>query len=201
MPNFNSSDILISEANLLYAPLDTDLPDETTVAWGAYDSWTDWVHLGYTDGVSNIGYAYTEFAYKPEQATSPVIRRKDTETMTLRFSLAQFSGAHLALVTDGTATTTAAGASQKGYTEVVGGGDTEIPEYMFALEGYRTIAGTKQPVRLFFHKANIALNGDIPVGKTSPAVLPVTVTALTDDTQDAGEKLFIMHIINAAASS
>lgn len=202
MPNFSTNDILIAEANLLYAPTGTSLPDETTVAWNAYDSWTSWTHLGYTDAVSNVSYSYEEFAYTPEQALSPVVRRKISETMELTFSLAQLSAAHLALLTGGTATATAAGASQKAFTEVVGGGDTAITQYMFALEGYRLdSSGNKQPVRLFFHKASIMLNGQIPFGKNTAATVPVTVKADTDSTQDAGEQLFVAHFVTAPASS
>lgn len=202
MPNFNTNDILIAEANLLYAPTGTALPDETTVAWNTYDSWTDWVHLGYTDSVSNVTYSYNEMAYTPEQALSPVVRRKIDETMEFSFSLSQLSAAHLALLTSGTATATAAGASQKGFTEVVAGGDTQITQYMFALEGYRIdSAGDKQPVRLFVHKASIMLNGQIPFGKSAAATVPVTVKADTDATQTVGEQLFVAHFVTAPATA
>lgn len=201
MPNFSSNDILVAEANLLYAPVGTALPDETTVDWNSYDDWTDWVHLGYTDAVSNLTYNYEEYTYTPEQATSPLVRRKVSETLTFSFALAQFSGDHLALVTGGTAADTAAGASQKGYTLVEGGGDTDIDEYMFALEGWRKAAGVKQPVRIFFHKAIIVANGDIPFGKQNAAIVPVQVTAVPDTNKAVGKQLFAAHIVTAAATS
>jgi len=202
MPNFSSSDILVAEANVLYAPTGTSLPDETTVAYNSYDSWTDWVHLGYTDDVSNLAYAFEEFSYTPEQALSPLIRRRISESMTLRFALSQLTGAHLALLTEGTASDTSAGASQKAFTQVTGGGDTAISEYMFALEGYRPdSAGTKQPVRFFFHRCTINLNGDIPFGKQTAAILPVEVMGLTDTGKSVGAQLYEMHVVTAPASS
>ena len=202
MPNFNSSDILISEANLLYAATGATKPDETTVDYGDYDSWTGWTHIGYTGDVSNMSYAYDVFSYTPEQATSPVVKRKDNEIMRIRFNLAQFSGDHLALVTGGTATDTAAGASQKGYSKIVGGGDTDISEYAFALEGYRKDAsGDKQPVRIFFHKATISADGDIPFGKASATTVPVTVEAVADTSKASGSQLFEIHVVTAPATS
>lgn len=200
--NFSTSDIIVSEANVLYAPLGTALPDETTVVYGDYDSWLSWNHLGYTDAVSNLNYSFEQFEYTPEQALSPVLRRRISEMMTLRFALSQFDGDYLALVTEGTKTATAAGASQKAYDKIVGGGDTQISEYMFGLEGYRIdTSGNKQPVRIFFHKATITLNGDIPFGKQNAAIMPIEVKAVPDTSKAVGAQLYEIHVVTAPASS
>lgn len=202
MPNFSSDEVLVSEGNILYAPLATALPDETTVAWGAYDSWTSWTHFGYTTEPISFNYSYEEFSVDVQQSTSPLKRRKTSETMEISTTLAQFNGDVLALVTGGTNTDTAAGASQKAFSRVTGGGDTNLPEYMFAVEGYRVDdVGTKQPVRIFLYKGTITVNGDIPFDKAGVTGLPITITGLTDPDRAIGANLFEAQIVTAAATS
>lgn len=201
--NFTSNDILVAEANILYAPKGTTLPDETAVAWNTFSGWDNaWKHLGYTAEAARIGYTYDTFELEVEQTTQPVIQRKVSERFTLDFVLAQFDGANLALVTGGAATTTAAGAGQKGYTKVVAGGDTNLNEYLFAIEGYRPDTnGTKQPVRIFIHRATLRLNGNIQFSKNSGTTIPVQITGLADTSKIVGQQLFEAHIVTAPATS
>jgi hypothetical protein len=200
---FSSSDVLVTEANILYAPTGTTLPDETSVAWKTFSGWAaGWVHLGYTAEASQMGLTYQTFDFFVEQATQPIIRRKTSEVLTLTISLAQFTGANLALVTGGTLTSTAAGASQKAYDKIIAGGDSNIPEYLVALEGYRPdSAGTKQPVRIFLHRCTITLNGNVQFAKAGGTVMPVTISAIADTTKAVGAQLFETHIVTAPASS
>ena len=201
--NFSSNDILVAEANILYAPKGTTLPDETTVAWNSFASWdAAWKHLGYTAEAARIGYSYDTFELEVEQTTQPVIQRKVSEQFTIDFTLAQFDGQNLALVTGGTATNTAAGASQKGYTTVKAGGDSNLNEYMFAIEGYRPDTnGTKQPVRIFVHRATIRLNGNIQFSKAAGTTIPVQIVGLADTSKSVGQQLFEAHIVTAPATS
>ena len=201
--NFTSNDVLVSEANILYAPKGTALPDETSVAWNTFTGWhASWKHLGYTAEASRIGYSFETFELTVEQTTQPIIQRKVSETFTLDFVLAQFQGANLALVTGGSSTDTAAGASQKAFTTVKAGGDTNLNEYLFAIEGYRPdSAGTKQPVRIFIHRATIRLNGNIQFSKNAGTTIPVQIVGLADTTKPSGEQLFEAHIVTAPASS
>lgn len=201
--NFTSNDILVAEANILYAPKGSTIPDETTVAWNSFAAWdTAWKHLGYTAEASRIGYNYDTFELEVEQTTQPVIQRKVSERFTLDFVLAQFSGENLALVTGGTATVTAAGASQKGYTKVVAGGDTNLNEYLFAIEGYRPDSvGTKQPVRIFIWRATLRLNGNIQFSKNAGTTIPVQIVGLADTSKSVGQQLFEAHIVTAPATS
>lgn len=202
MPNFNSDDVIVGEGNFLWAPLATALPDETTVAYGAYDSWTGWTHAGYTTDPITFNYAYDEFGVDVQQSLAPIKRRKTSESMTISTTLAQFSGEILALVTGGTNTDTAAGASQKAFSRVVGGGKSKIDEYMVAVEGYREDElGNLQPARLFLYKANITLSGDAPFDKGAATGLPITVTGLTDPDRAVGANLYEFQIVTAPATS
>lgn len=201
--NFDSDDVFVGAANLLYAPLGTSLPDETSVAVNAFASWpSGWVHLGYTAEGPAFSYSYDVFAVEAQQATAPLRRKKTTENITISASLLQFDAAHLALVTGGSVTSTAAGAGQKQYDKAVGGGEVELPEYMFAIESTRPDAdGDLQPFRFFLWKGNITANGDISFAKTAATSIPVQISGLIDDDKAVGAQLYEAHFVLADATS
>lgn len=200
--NFNAQDVLLSAANILYAPLATALPDETTVLWNDFDAWTGWEHLGYTASPTTVNYTYQVFSLGVEQSTSPILQRKTDEQATIDMALSQFSAENLALILDGTVTTTAPGASQKGFDKIVTGGSPNLLEYMLALEGYRPSAnGVAQPVRIFFYRATIRQNGAITFNKVGGTNLPVQATALLDSTKPVGSQLMEVHIVTAPATA
>lgn len=201
--NFSASDILVAEANILYAPKGTAFPDETSVDWNDFASWhANWVHLGYTSEPARMGYTYDTFELEVEQTTQPVIQRKVRERFTIDFVLAQFDGDNLALVTGGANVDTAAGAGQKAWSQVKAGGDTNLNEYLFAIEGYRPDSGnTKQPVRIFVHRATLRLNGNIQFSKNAGTTVPVQITGLADTSKTVGEQLFEAHIVTAPATA
>ena len=200
---FNAADVLVTAANILYSPKGTALPDETSVDWNDITSWPDgWVHVGYTSAPARVTYTYDVFELEVEQSTSPIAQRKRNERAVTDFSMSQFNGDNLALLLDGTATDVAAGASQKGWTKVVTGGSPNLQEYQFALEGYRPDAnGDEQPVRVFFYRAGIRINGSIEFAKANGTALPGQITALLDSTKTVGEQLMEVHIITAPARS
>lgn len=201
--NFNSDDVFAGAANILYAPLDTALPDETTVEANDFANWpSGWVHLGYTSEGPSFTYSYETFEVEAQQATAPLRRKKTTETATITASLLQFSAEHLALITGGTVTTTAAGAGQKGYKSVSGGGEVELDEYMFAIESTRPDDdGDLQPFRFFLWKGTITANGDINFAKNAATAIPVTIAGLTDSDKAVGSQLYTAHFVLADATS
>src|ERR1044072_7646803 len=129
--NFSASDVLVGAANLLIAPKGTAIPDETTVPINTFGSWASgWVHLGYTQDAPTFTYNYETFEVLAQESTAPLRRSKVNETLQISTNLLQFSGAHLAYVTGGTLSQTAAGASQKAYDRIITGGATNLPEHM-----------------------------------------------------------------------
>lgn len=201
--NFDSDDVFVGAANLLYAPLGTSLPDETSVDVNDFASWpSGWIHLGYTSEGPAFTYSYEVFAVEAQQATAPLRRKKTTETLSISASLLQFDANHLALITGGTVTSTAAGASQKQYDKAIGGGEVELPEYMFAIESTRPDAdGDLQPFRFFLFKGNITANGDISFAKNAATAIPTQINALIDDNKAVGAQLYEAHFVLADATS
>lgn len=201
--SFNSADVLVTAANILYAPLGTNLPDETSVDWNDFASWpAAWKHMGYTNAAARTTYSYDVAAVNVEQSTAPIAQRKENETAVTDISLVQFNGDNIALLLDGTASTVAAGSGQKGWTKVVTGGLTNLKEYMFALEGFRPdVNGNEQPVRIFFYRGTVRINGSIEFAKATQTALPAQITALLDSGKTAGAQLMEVHIITAPATA
>lgn len=202
MPSYSVSDILVSHAALLYALPAASLPDETSIAFNAYASWTGWTLLGYTDEPAVVTLDVETLQLKVEQALAAVREVVTSEALTIKSKLVQFDGALLAILTRGTNTNTAAGAAQKAYSEMAFGGNPQLTEYQFALEGYRVdSAGTKQPVRIFINKGVITAMGDIGFDKANIVGVPFEIHALANTSLSDGVNLAKMHIVTAPASS
>jgi hypothetical protein len=195
--NFDSVDVLVGAANLLYAPKGTTKPSDTTVLVNDFASWpVGWLHFGYTSEGPNFNYAYEIFEVIAQQSTAPLKRKKTTETLTITASLLQFEAANMALVTGGTITHTAAGVSQKEVDKIVAGGATTLNEYMFAWESTRPdSSGVLQPVRMFLPRGTITQNGDTTFSRDGATVIPVQVAALLDDTLPIGQQLYDLRIV------
>ncbi len=200
---FNERDVLLGAGNILYAPLATVLPDETTVAYNTLTGWAaGWIHLGYTNTPIQINYSYDVTELFVEQSSAPIIQRKNNERITIDVELSQFNGLNLAVATGGTNTTTAAGAAQKAYDRIVGGGDIVLDEWMFGIEGVRPDANNiDQPVRFFLHRGTIRANGAIQFAKAGGTFIPVQITGLLSSGLAVGAQLFEAHIVKAAAAS
>lgn len=191
------SDILVSGAWLWYAPEDEPLPDETTIDIG--DDWAgNWEWLGLTTEPLTLNLSAEEFELDVQQLSTPILSSITSEVVTLTTTLAEQTAENLALIFGGNITTTAAGAAQRGYTELAFGGRTVRTIYSVGFEViHTTAAGLRFPLRLFFHRAQISLAGDISYNKAGVAGLPITITVLSDDAQAADEKLGIWQKVTA----
>ena len=191
------SDILVSGAWLWYAPEDEANPDETTVDVG--DDWAgNWEWLGLTTEPLTLNMTTEEFSVDVQQLATPILSAITAEEVTLTTTLAEQTAENLQLIFGGNITTTAAGAAQRGYTELGFGGRTTRTVYKIGFEVIHTIAdGTRLPLRLFFHRAQISLAGDISYNKAGVAGLPITITVLSDDAQATHEKLGVWQKVTA----
>lgn len=196
-----SEDILIGYAKIWRAPTAEANPDETTVAWGA--SWGgNWSYMGDTLTPATLAADIEIVDVNIEQSNSPVKRSRVSEILRLSANVAEHTATLMQLVLGGTVTPTSAGASQKGFDSLAFGGETALTEYKWGLEALRVdSAGNNQPVRWFFYKGTVALNGDIPYDKRSAAGVPIQITMLADTSQSVGAQLGILEIVTAAATS
>ncbi len=197
------ADILISPVNVYFAPVGEADPDETTIdfdeAWGG-----NWENLGYTTAPLTTKYSSDLFELEVEQITNPVKGQRTKETMEFETTLAELTAAHLKLALGSTSTisTTAAGASQKGYEEFGFGGEVNLPLYKFGFEGFTLDANNnKLPLRIFVHSASFVLGGNLEFSKKAAAGIPIQIRAWPDLTQAAGELLAKFQRVTAVATS
>lgn len=195
------TDILVTPATIYYAPVGEALPDETSVGYG--DAWGgNWVDLGYTLEPVSLSYETETFELEVEQITLPVRRVRTKETVMIETSLAEMTATNLALVVDGTATTTAAGVGQVGFDEILAGGAVDLSEYAWGFEGFRvTAANVRLPVRVFLYRGQAVLNGQLTFAKGAGVGIPIQIKALPDTTQTAGEQILVIHNVTAVATT
>lgn len=190
------SDILVSPARIFYAPIGEAKPDETTVAAGA--AWGgNWTDLGYTLEPVSLNLETETFDLMVQQSIVPVRTLRTAVNASIETTLAELSGANLALVLDGTKTTTAAGASQKGFDSIVVDGEkTDISMYQFGIEGVRVHStNARLPVRVFL-EGSISMSGAIEFSKDSGAGIPVMIKAIADSNGD----VLTVHNVTAPAT-
>ena len=196
-------DILIGPGRLYVAPTGEANPDETTVAYGT--AWGgNWVDLGDIIEGSPVVLSISEDVtqVKTEQSTAPKNAVRTSREVMIRATLAEHSITNMAYVLDGTASATAAGPAQKGYSDIPFGTNSDLDFYKFGIEALRKDSNdNNQPVRWFLHKGYFALAGDINYAKSDPTGVPIEITLLGDGTQSAGEELGTLQIVTAAATT
>lgn len=196
-------DILIGPGRIYRAPLGEADPDETSVdyneAWGG--NWTDMgdflegqpLTLTINEEVVKV---YTE---RSTTAKNAVRTRRE---MMIKVTLAEHTVANMAVLLDGTAVTTAAGASQKGFSDIPIHDNSEIVFYKWGIEAFRkNAAGVPEPARWFLPKGFLQMSGDVAYAKQNPTGIPITINLLGDSGQAANARLGKLQIVTAAATS
>lgn len=195
------SEILVTGARVLYAPFGTARPDETAVAYGA--SWSNWTDLGFTSSPLNISYTDSEFDVDVQQSAAPAASFRISEQLMATTRLAEFSTAVLAILLGGQNTPVSAGAGQKAYHAYGSGGQTVVPYYAFGFEGFRLDSlGNKQPLRVFFLRAQMKLSGSLVMAKNQELGIPIRIKAFIDPNETAvGLQTMRIDYVTAPATS
>ena len=159
------TEIMKSGAIVYYAATGEALPDETTVAAGA--AWGgNWTRIGYTGDPLVWTVEDERATVDVEEELVSLDEHRIAFNSMLATSMAQVTAAHLAILLGGTVSTTAAGASQKGYDELDINPTSLLTKYIIGFEGEHQIAdGSTQPMRIFAEKATWRVNGDIEFTK------------------------------------
>lgn len=187
---------------MLYSDTGTALPDETSVGYNDYASWTSWTDFGKTNSPARIQHTKEHFFFDDQLRAYPSDIRIVSKRTMIRFSVTELTSATLALLFDGTASTTAAGAGQKGYFDVDYGSDLTTTVKQIALEGFRVdSANTQQPVRWFIYKAVINLEGDFAHNKRDSMSALVTIYPMSDTGKTIGQDVGKIQVVTAPATS
>jgi len=197
------ANVLKSNAVMWVAPTGEALPDETSVdhggTWGG-----NWERVGFTKEPLKIKYEQEDMDFHVEEYLGPVKRRKTGHSAVAETVLAELTAEYIALASGNqeTITTTAAGASQKGFEEVYIGDSEFIDEKIVGFEGaYYDSSENAQPVRIFFMVATFSLNGELEFSKKTDNYVgvPVQVKALAD-TSDNGRLVRFQRVTAPATS-
>lgn len=198
------SNLLKSKATVWFAPYGESLPDETSVAAGA--SWGgNWAKVGWTKAPLAMRYEYETADMAIEQALGALDRRKTSESAAFETMLAEATALSLALASgmgSSDVTETAAGASQKAFEELEVGNEVVLDKYAVGFEGITyDSSGTEQPVRVFFTRATITINGELTFSQKDDDYtgVPVRIDALADASNSY--KMFKWQRVTAPASS
>lgn len=195
-------DVLMTGATVLYSDIGTSLPDETSVGFNAYGSWSSWTSCGETATPVGVDHTKSYYAYETQQHSYPTDMRIVSKSTTINFGVDELTGEMLALLLDGTNTATAAGAGQKAYNSITWGSDLTTTAKQWAFEGFRVDSdGTQQPVRWFFYKAVLSIAGEFIFNKGNHTVVPVVLYPYADAGKTAGQDLGLIHLVTAPASS
>jgi len=174
------ANILKSGAIGWYAPKGEALPDETAIAAGA-DWGGSWLRIGFTKEPLKLMIEDEFHEKEVEEFLMAVARRRIGRKMKMETVLSELIADYMQLAVDGVVTTTAAGASQKGYEDLQAGNDSEMDEYTFGFEGIRyNASGVALPIRMGFRICTFQLNGDPEFSNRSDDYtgVPLAINAL-----------------------
>jgi len=202
MANPVVANIVMGNAIVYYAPVGESEPADSVAygtAWGG-----NWARVGYTNAPLVMAYEDEQVEAVPQEALTAVKRAKSAESARFETSLAELEADYLKLAFGaGTVSNTAAGAGQVAKEELVIGGDVDLDEYAWGFEGrYKDSSGNDFPVRVWIHKATAKLNGELEFSRESEGVgIPLQINALADTGKAAGQQLFKLQRVTAAATS
>jgi hypothetical protein len=200
MGNPAVANILKSNAVTWIAPEGEAFPDETTVAAGA--AWGgNWERIGFTKEPLKLAYEDEEADWNVEENIMAVGRVKISEEAALETVLAELTGEYLQYALDGTLTVTAAGASQKGYEQLLAGGVTLKAVYTIGFEGIRYNASAiALPLRMGFYRATLRLNGELEFSKRSDETTGVPLQARALGREDGSSPIWFQRVTAPATS-
>jgi hypothetical protein len=199
MANPDVANILKSGAICWYAAAGVAFPDETSVDAGAAWGGT-WAKLGFTKEPVKLAYEDEEHEIEVEEVLMAIGRKKIGESAMIETVLAEVTADYLQLGLGGTVTTTAAGAGQKGFEQLLAGENSEKTIYTIGFEGIRyNSTGVPLPIRFGFYRCTFRLNGELLFSRRSDDYtgVPLQVKALSPTD---GSKPIWMQRITAPAT-
>lgn len=195
------ANIIKSGAVLWYAATGETEPDETSVAFGA--AWGGaWARVGFTKAPLVFAYEDERLEITVEEHLGPLDEWRIAEHARFETVLAELEADYLQLMTDGTVTNTAAGASQKAFESLPVGGAALITKRAWGIEGLHIdSSGNQHPIRVFIARGTAKLNGTLEFSKKSDDYvgMPIMIQALADNANSG--RMFKFQRVTAPASS
>lgn len=186
------SNIVVAGPVAVYIAAESEAPPANSIAYGT--AWGgNWTALGFTeDGSSTeFNHAAENTAHKVDQYAAPVKSTRASEEVTLKVTLAEATLANLqrAIASVGTLT---AGSTES--TFEVGANTVRLTHYAVGIEFYGpgTDDDDVRYRRIVLHKAVAQGGAMAAMSRNEKTPLEVTWLAHVDDTQTAGEELYVV---------
>ena len=194
------ADIIITPCKVYYSATGATLVADTVAAGGAWPA--GWTALGYTLVPLSIELKRDPAIADIQESLNEIVRGFKKEALTAETTLAELTGAQLALVMSGTLSQTAAGASQPAKDELIGGDVTSATERQWGFEGaYVNASGTACFIRFYIWKGVAEMGSKLEFGKSDPTGTTLRVVGNPDMTKAAGQRVWKLVKMTAAASS
>lgn len=194
------ANILKSNAVLWIAPEGEAFPDETTIAAGA--AWGgNWTRLGYTKEPLVFAYEDERHNVDVEEVLMTIRRHRISEESRMETTLSELIGDYLKYATEGALTTTAAGASQKAFEELLFGDDANLTVYTVGFEGIAYNANAVAlPIRIGYYRCNVKLNGELEFSKKNDDHTGVPIQIMALGRTDGGRPIWLNRVTAPASS-
>ena len=193
------SDIIITPCKIYYAAVGATAPADTVAAGGAWPS--SWTALGYTGTPLSVEIKRDPAVADIQESLTPIQRGFKKESLIAETTLAEFLTSQVALILSGTYSQTAAGAGQPAKDELVGGDVTSATERCWGFEGsYISAAGVTHPIRFYIWRGVAEMGCKLEFGKSENTGTTLRVVANPDMGKAAGQRLFKLVKITAAAT-
>jgi hypothetical protein len=155
------------------APVGTTEPADSVAYQGSWPS--GWSEIGITNAALNMTITQDTNQIQPQQ--SPIDDKEviTKYTIELNTEILATTFTNLFYITNGTVTTTAAGASQVGKDEITFGDTFSLPERAWGFEAQNG-AGFVQ--RFIVRRATSKSNGDVTFDRDNQTIYPLMVHAL-----------------------
>lgn len=197
------ANILKSKAVMWVAPEGETLPDETDI--DAAEDWGgNWERIGYTQSALTLILSDERSEITVEEVLAPIDEWRTSMAATMETSMAELTADYLAWLFGGTVSTTAAGASQKGYEELDIGDQNRITKYAIGFEGIRyDESDNALPVRVFMRRATLKLNGNLEFSQKTDSYtnVPIQVKGFAPDPDSDDSAPVRFQRVTAPASS
>lgn len=204
MSNPVVAQLIKSGAVLYQGPVGETPPAITTVAYGT--AWGgNWIRLGYTKSPLTVAYESTEVDLEVEEVLAALNRLRIGEKMTLETTLAELTAEYIQAAASEALgiTTVAAGAGTMGYEQTGLGGEVDLAQHAWGIEGrYVDSSNNVLPIRMIVWKGTGRLNGNLEFSwKTADYTgIPIQIQALADTTQSVGAQLCRIQRATAPAA-
>jgi hypothetical protein len=186
----NTTNYILSPGRIWISPVGEALPADTVAFGTALGG--NWTLLGNTKEAVVLTYGFDTFDIMTQQMLSPVGRKKVKETLEVKTSLAEYTGANLAIATDGTFTqVTAATGVANGVETVDLGGKVCLTNRQICVEALVTDdeCQVSLPLRWFVWNATVTVGGDQSFSRDDYAGIPLTIAALALPSKAVGQQL------------